>query len=85
MWWFACYDDGVKQQSLFKPPARESGPDDRVSDKNMGMVFHSPRGSIRIQGPTADGRWVAHRCSRAGKDERPPVVVILPKGWRDLT
>lgn len=71
------------QQSLF-PTGSSAGQtsDDRVNAKLQGCVFHGEQGSIRIQGQTADGRWIAHRCSRFGADYKPPKVVFLPPTWR---
>lgn len=72
------------QQSLFKTIGSSGGQtsDARVNAKFQGCVFRVEEGSIRIQGQTADGRWIAHRCSRAGADYKPPQVVILPAKWR---
>lgn len=75
------------QQSLFTTTGSSDGQtsDARVNAKNQGCVFHGERGSLRIQGQTADGRWIAHRCSRSGADYKPPQVVILPAAWRWLS
>ena len=67
------------------PPSATEEPPKLVSKRWQGCVFHGKQGSLRIRGRLSDGRWLAHRCTRAGKDLVPVQEVFLPAEWGWLT